>query len=411
MGLGSFEIWVHDHILKNDKIRHACYGAYQRMLYVISPKIKYEGDIQKLTPNDGYEYLFGYYDKCPWSPDNKYILSLKVKNAYKQADSKEEADIVSINVVTKEVVLLATTNCWNVQQGCMAQWLDNETIIYNDFREGRYCSIVLNLTTKSEKIIEKPIYTLSQDKKTALTLDFSRLHRLRPGYGYVNLIEETANEKCPNQTCIWKIDIESGEIVPLLKYTDFANFEIRSEMVDAEHKVNHLMISPDGTRFMVLHRWFKNKVKYTRLVTCNMDGSDMYNLSDDDFVSHCCWKNNQEIISYLNKNGEGKGYYCLQDKANSFQRLWPELEMDGHPSCSYDGKYAVTDTYPNRKRIQSLYVMKNDKVKIVARVFSPFKYGGDNRCDLHPRWSQDGSKICFDGSFDGKRGVYIVKLN
>lgn len=76
-------------------------------------------------------------------------------------------------------------------------------------------------------------------------------------------------------------------MTPLLKYTDFANFEQRKDMVNAEHKVNHLMLSPNGKRFMVLHRWFEGQRKYTRLVTCNIDGTDMYNLSDDDMVSHC----------------------------------------------------------------------------------------------------------------------------
>lgn len=181
-------------------------------------------------------------------------------------------------------------------------------------------------------------------------------------------------------------------------------------MKGAEHKVNHLMISPDGNRFMVLHRWFKNKVKYTRLVTCNMDGTGMYNLSDDDFVSHCCWKNNYEILSYLNKHDGGKGYYLMKDKTKEYKRLWSELAMDGHPTYSYDGKRVVTDTYPDRKRIQSIYVMKGDKVKRVARVFSPFKYGGNCRCDLHPRWKPDGSQICFDASFRGKRCICIVNL-
>lgn len=95
------------------------------------------------------------------------------------------------------------------------------------------------------------------------------------------------------------------------------NFEKRSEMEGAEHKVNHLMISPNGKRFMVLHRWFKNGEKYTRLVTCNMDGTEMYNLSDDNFVSHCCWKNNEEILSYLNKKESGKGYYLMKDKSKN----------------------------------------------------------------------------------------------
>ena len=411
MGLDKFEIWVHDHILKNENVRHFLYGAYQRALYLVSEKVKCEGNVEVVTPDDGYEYLFGYYDKCPWDSTGRYMLALRVKNATKEADSAEEAEIVTIDLKNGNAIkVVAKTNCWNVQQGCMAQWMDDKSILYNDYRNGAYCSVVLNLETGVERIIEKPVYTVSPDKKTALTLDFNRLHRLRPGYGYANCDEMTKNEICPDKTCIWKINLETGEIIPLLKYTDFAHFEEKEVMKGAEHKVNHLMISPDGTRFMVLHRWFKDKVKYTRLVTCNMDGTEMYNLSDDDFVSHCCWKNNDEILSYLNKHDGGKGYYLMKDKTPEFKRLWPELAMDGHPTYSYDGKRVVTDTYPDRKRIQSIYVMKGDKVERVARVFSPFKYGGNCRCDLHPRWKPDGSQICFDASFKGKRCVCVVNL-
>ncbi len=408
MSLDKFEIWVHDHILKNDTIRHAAYGAYQRALYVMSPKIKFEGSVETVTPDDGFEYLFGYYDKCPWSDDGNYLLALRVKNASTEADSAKPADIVRINLSTKEAEKIAVTHSWNVQQGCMAQWLSDGEILYNDFRDGKYCAVVLDLETKAERIIPMPVYAMSQDRKTALSLDFSRLHRLRPGYGYANIPDAFKDDKCPDSTCIWKIDIASGSVIPLLKYTDFAFFEPKESMTGAEHKINHLMISPDGNRFMVLHRWFQNGVKYTRLVTCGMDGSDMYNLSDDDFVSHCCWKNNEEILSYLNKNESGKGYYLMRDKTREYERCWEELAMDGHPTYSCDGQYVVTDTYPNRRRMQSLYIMHGSQVSKIAQVFSPFKYGGDTRCDLHPRWSKDGSYICFDASFSGKRSVCIV---
>lgn len=410
MSIDKFEIWVHDHVLKNDKLRHFLYGTYQRFLYLVSPKIKFEGPIEQITPDDGFEYLFGYYDKCPWSDDGKYLLALRVKNASSEADSTKPADIVRIDLSTKKAEKLATTHSWNVQQGCMAQWLSDNRILYNDYRDGKYCAVVLDIQTGNERIIGIPVYAMSQDRSTALSLDFSRLHRLRPGYGYANTEETTKDSKCPDSTCIWKIDIEGGSITPLLKYTDFANFEPKESMLDAEHKVNHLMISPNGKRFMVLHRWFKNGVKYTRLVTCNMDGTEMYNLSDDDFVSHCCWKNDNEILSYLNKNDGGKGYYLMKDGSHEYKKCWNQLAMDGHPTYSYDGKYVVTDTYPNRKRIQSLYVMNGKRVMRIARVFSPFKYGGDTRCDLHPRWSKDGKQICFDASFGGKRSVCIVSV-
>ena len=410
MRVEKLEIWVHDHILKNDAIRHFCYGVYQRVLYLLSPKFKYEGEISVVTPDDGYEYLFGYYDKCPWSDDGRYLLALKVKNASTEADSTAPAEIVRIDLENNNACeVLAQTRCWNVQQGCMAQWMDDHTILYNDFRNGKYCAVILDLNSKAERLIDRPVYTVSSDRKTALTLDFARLHRLRPGYGYANTADETKGILCPEETCIWKIDLQSGEVTSLLSYGDLAGFEPRKEMEGAEHKVNHLMIAPGGKRFMVLHRWFQNQVKYTRLITCNMDGSELYNLSDDDFVSHCCWKNDTEIVSYLNKKDGGKGYYHLKDRTQTYERLWPQLAMDGHPTFSQDGSCVVTDTYPDRRRIQSLYVMKGKQIKRIARVFSPFKYGGDTRCDLHPRWSRDGKRICFDASFQGKRCVCFVE--
>ena len=411
MSLEQMEICVHDHILKNDAIRHFCYGVYQRGLYLLSPKFKHEGEISVVTPDDGYEYLFGYYDKCPWSDDGRYLLALRVKNASAEADSTAPAEIVRIDLEKNNACeVLARTCCWNVQQGCMAQWMDNHTILYNDFRNGKYCAVILDLNSKAERMIDRPVYTVSSDRKTALTLDFARLHRLRPGYGYANVADKTKGILCPEETCIWEINLDSGEVTSLLSYGDLADFEPRKEMEGAEHKVNHLMISPGGKRFMVLHRWFQNKLKYTRLITCNMDGSELYNLSDDDFVSHCCWKNDAEIVSYLNKKDGGKGYYHLKDRTQTYERLWPQLAMDGHPTFSQDGSCVVTDTYPDRRRIQSLYVMKGKQIKRIARVFSPFKYGGDTRCDLHPRWSRDGKQICFDASFQGKRCVCVANV-
>jgi Tol biopolymer transport system component len=141
----------------------------------------------------------------------------------------------------------------------------------------------------------------------------------------------------------------------------------------------------------------------------------MYNLSDDDMVSHCYWKNNDEIIAFENKKDSGPGYYLMKDKTQEYRHLWKNISNDGHPSYSPDGKYIVTDSYPNRARIADIKVFKFDDYEgrnpnVVARVFAPFKYDNDTRCDLHPRWSRDGKKICFDSVFEGHRGLYVVKV-
>lgn len=405
--------------------------CYQLGMYAISPKLKSEGDIIRVSPDNNMEYFFGYYDKSPWDATGKYMLCMKARNTWSNVAPAESADILLIDIDPNSdhqgfdlqdgawVKVIAKTRAWNVQQSCMLQWIGpdfKEEILYNDFRDGKYCCVKLNVWTGLEKVLPKPVYSVSDDGKMALSLDFSRLHRLRKGYGYSNLPDMTAKEKVPDCTCIWSMNLETGEVKDVLKYTDFYNFEQRPEMVGAEHKVNHIMISPNGKRFMVFHRWFNGQRKYTRLVTCNVDGLEMYNLSDDDMASHCFWKNDEQIIAFENKKNGGPGYYLMTDKTQYWQHLWPQFSNDGHPSYSPDRSLVVTDSYPNRARVADLKILKDTDVEarnmhIVAKVFAPFKYDNDTRCDLHPRWSRDGKKICFDSIFEGHRGLYVVNIN
>ena len=393
--------------------------VYQLAMYTISHKIKSEGEILRVSPDDGKEYFFGYYDKSPWDATGRYMLCMKAEDTWSDVSPKQSAEIIQIDMKKNNAVtVLAKTRSWNVQMGCMAQWLGpdySSRIIYNDVYEGKYVSVILTIKTREKKVIPFPVYSVAADGSFALSLDFSRLHRLRPGYGYYNVPENTANEKLPDKPCIWTVDLSSGEVVPVLKYTDFTGFETRPEMNDAEHKVNHIMLSPNGKRFMVLHRWFQGQRKYTRLVTCNVDGTDMYNLSDEDMISHCFWKDNGEIIAFENKKDTGAGYYLMKDKTHEYEQFWSGIDFDGHPSYSPDGSKIVFDCYPDRARVAAVMVSDStnrakDKVETVARVFAPFKYDNDTRCDLHPRWSRDGKKICFDSVFEGHRGLYVVEV-
>ena len=101
----------------------------------------------------------------------------------------------------------------------------------------------------------------------------------------------------------------------------------------------------------------------------------------------------------------------MTDQTQVYRRLWPHISSDGHPSVSPDGRLVVTDTYPNRNRMAILKVLNDDFNIVIARVFAPFKYDNDTRCDLHPRWSRDGKKIYFDSVFEGHRGLYAVPVD
>lgn len=420
----SLEQKVNYQLNKYPGIKKYIKRAYQLGCYAVSKKIKSEGNIVRLSPDDpNSEYFFGYYDKCPWDATGRYMLCMKAKDTWSEPDPLGSAEIclIDLNVNANDgqyCKVIATTHCWNVQQGCMAQWLGSDfksRILYNELRDGKYVSVILDINTFQERVLPMPCYTVSADGKTALSLDFSRLHSLRLGYGYAELPEVTKGVALPDTTAVWKMDIETGEVVELLKYTDFARFKPRPEMQEAGsvHKVNHLMLSPNGKRFMVLYRWFCGQRKYTRLITCNVDGTDMYVLSDDDMVSHCYWKNDEEIIAFERKKEFGTGYYLMKDKTQEWKHLWVQLSNDGHPSyCPTDKNLVVFDTYPDRARMQEVKVARDDseEVHTIARVFAPFRYDNDTRCDCHPRWSRDGKKVAFDSTFEGRKGLYVVNV-
>lgn len=422
----SLEQKINYQLNKIPGVKKVIKRVYQRTMYAISPKIKSEGNIVRISPDDPtHEYFFGYYDKSPWDITDRYMLCMRANDTWSDVSPKEKADILLIDTSLPEndknrVKKIAETSSWNVQQSCMLQWLGpdfSSRILFNDYRDGKYVSVIKEIERGKERVIPAPVYTVSADGKTALTLDFSRLYNLRPGYGYYNVPEKTKDIALPDDTSVWKIDLETGEVTDLLTYKDFATFQPRPEMQEAKsvHKVNHLMLNPSGKRCMVLYRWFVGQRKYTRLVTFNIDGTDMYVLSDDDMVSHCFWKDDEHILAFENKKDGGPGYYFMKDKTQEYIHCWPQLSNDGHPSYSPDRSLIVTDTYPDRARVAEIKLMdgtdeKKADVKVIARVFAPFKYDNDTRCDLHPRWNHKGDTICFDSIFEGHRGLYTVDV-
>ncbi len=399
-------------------IKKSAKRAYQLVSVATSnEKLKSEGDVIRVSPDDGFEYFYGYYDKSPWDATDRYMICIKVKQAYKSVAPKEPGVVGVIDTQdNNNFIKVGVTHSWNVQQSCMAQWMGPDyksRILYNDFINGHYCAVIYNFKKKKiEKILPMAAYDVARDGSFILSLDFSRLHRIRPGYGYSNLQDKTKGELCPAQGCIWKVDVSDGKVTELFKYTDFVAFEPDESMRGAEHKVNHLMLNPNCNRFMVLHRWFQKGRKHTRLVTVNIDKTEMYNLSDDVFVSHCYWKNDEEILSFLRKKETGDHYYLMRDKTQEYKMYWSRLTTDGHCSYSPDGTMIVTDSYPNRRRMASVYLCKEEQEQPIriAKVFSPFKYDNDCRCDLHPRWNREGTKICIDSVHEGKRGLYVIPI-
>ena len=88
---------------KYPTVKKAVKRAYQLSVYAVSKKIKSEGNITRISPDDAsQEYFFGYYDKSPWDITDRYMLCLRANDTWSDASPREKADILLIDTEKSE---------------------------------------------------------------------------------------------------------------------------------------------------------------------------------------------------------------------------------------------------------------------------------------------------------------------
>lgn len=361
--------------------------------------------VKKISNQNKFGTFWGYYDKSPVN-NNNYAYQLCSSTNIKKRDTSN----IKIYLNDKAI---SQTQSWNWQQGSMLTWINEKELIHNFFDKDSYKSKIINTISKEESIIDYPIYSVHPYKNISLTLNFTRLAKLRPDYGYFNL-DWLSVQKIDENDGIFLIDFEKNSRKLVINFKQLSELNAKDDMKNAWHKVNHIEISPNGERFMFIHRWLSDSgLKKSRLITANVNGSDLFVLSDDDMVSHCTWKNNSEIVGWMRKEDKGDHYYLLHDRTDKFEILGKNLLLeDGHPSFSKDQKWMLTDTYPDKSRMSSLllYNLQNDKLYKLGEFYSSLKYTGELRCDLHPRFNPCNSKITFDSTHEGIRNLYEANI-
>lgn len=361
--------------------------------------------------------FFGYYNITSHNRSDG-ILYNEVHDGAIIGNRDAPLNIRLFNVATNEDRRLASSYCWNWQQGCMLQWYKGGDghVIYNNYSPyaQQYTSELLDTRTGETRVFDTPIYSVSPDGKFALSLNFSRLARCRPDYGYFN-------KRCSDEELyslndgISRVDFEENITTRILSLEDIGRFGDVPDGPGTTHWVNHIDISPDGNRFMFLHRWKRrgSRERFSRLLTADVDGTAMCCLADDEMVSHCCWRNPVQILSYCRKEPNGVGYYLLTDQTEQFEKLNNEnLTVDGHPSFSPDGEWIVTDTYPDKARFARLilYNVKENRTVLLGEFYQPLRYRKEHRCDLHPRFDMTGNYLSFDSAHTGKRRYHFLDI-
>ncbi|NRA38907.1 MAG: hypothetical protein HRU15_12250, partial [Planctomycetes bacterium] len=220
----------------------------------------------------------------------------------------------------------------------------------------------------------------------------------------------------PEDSGIWSIDLETGAADLIISINDVAGIPNTLESAKTgKHYFNHLLINPHGTRFIFLHRWVaENGGFVTRMMTANIDGSDICIVDDSGHSSHFYWQDDKSILIFTKPRDKEHGFY-LFDARTGLYSLVIDDPHNGH--CVYlpGNQWILNDTYPiGNERRQNLYLyhVATGKRIELGSYPAPEAYCGEWRCDLHARFSRDGKKVLFDSAHGGNgRQQYLIDLD
>ena len=364
-------------------------------------------------------HWFGYYDKWQFDPSDRFVLGMEVDFEHR---SPTPDDVIGIGMVDlendDEWIELGESSAWGWQQGCMLQWIGENEILWNERESDRYVCRILDVETGERRTVPHPVYSVSPDGKTAVTADFRRINDVRPGYGYVGLPDPRGDELSPDDTGIFRVDLQSGASDLIVSLEQIAGLgEIPHPDPKAKHYFNHLLFNPDGSRFIFLHRWrYPEGNRLTRMFTAAPDGSDLRVVDDNGLTSHFIWRDPNHILAFSEQPSAGKRFYLFEDGGDESIEVvgGDELERDGH--CSYlpGGEWILNDTYPDKERNQMphLFHVASGKVVPLGLFHSPKEYTGEWRCDTHPRFSRNGKLVTIDSPVEGQgRQMHLIDIS
>lgn len=361
--------------------------------------------------------FFGYHDKTPFSEDGRRILAMSVAGENSNAPLSEPLALGYFAVDgagahAGDFTAFAETRAWCWQQGCMLQWhplAPARQVIFNSCCGDTYGSVVFDVDdVRTVREYDVPVYAIDPLGRYAASLNFARLGRLRPGYGYDVIADASAGTSAPHDDGLFLLDLDSGSRDLAVSLAELA---AGVEGGGGEHYVNHATFSPDGRRILFLHLWGEPDRRRGRMCLYDVSDGHMRVVEGDRTVSHYCWRNENEFLA-TTRAADGVMRYTLYDLAADRRTdLSLPLARDGHPMFRPTEPWSiVTDTYPDRRRDQSLYLadIATGHVERLGRFYSPHRYRGSARCDLHPRWDRTGSRILLDTTARGHREVALV---
>lgn len=396
------------------------------------------GDPRPVTSGPHEHLLASYYGINSWSPDLRYISVLQTDLNGRLPEPGERCTLGLVDLLEgNRFIPVTTTACWNFQEATMAHWINDDEIIFNDVRDGRFKAVVMNWRTKQERVLPMPVSAVSEDRTWALSVNYARLSIVRPDYGYAGDGQDPLEDvEWPEDDGLWRMDLATGEtklILPVAAARGLMPQPRRTEGKPGRPLAYfcHTIISRDGAKIFFLARsidWFEKSVHKTSpwettSLTVNSDGTGIRRCFKDGWKgSHFNWApdgSHKLLVTAVwdgDKHEPGSRFdwspvEFTVGAEEKVRRIGAGvLDWDWHCLYSPDGKFMSGETYwtKNFERPWVLVRLADGMTMPVGAFYVPEAYRGTHwRCDLHARYRPDGRQIAFNSAHSGSRQVYI----
>ena len=365
-------------------------------------------------------HWFGYYDKWQFDESGRYALGMEVGFEGRSPRPEDEIALGLIDLKDEDRwSQIGRTQAWCWQQGCMLQWRPGSAreIVWNAREDGAFVCRVLDMDSGQTRTLPRAVYSLSPDGKTAVCTDFRRIQDMRPGYGYAGLPDPNAGVLAPDDVGIWVQDMDTGASELIVSVAQIVALPYpHGDLSAAKHYFNHLLFSPDGSRFIFLHRWrFGDGPFHTRMLTAALDGTDVRVVDDYGKTSHFIWRDPAHILAWSWHPSAESAFYLYGDGGGKVDPVGQgAMRVNGHCTYMPDVRWVLNDTYPlGAARTQELYLydVESDRRVELGALTVPAEYTDEWRCDLHPRANRAGTQVLVDSAHAGGRQMYLLDVS
>lgn len=314
----------------------------------------------------------------------------------------EFCDLYECQSDTGEKKLLTKSKYWSTQQGTMAEYASDGTVICNASLHDK--QMVLEIGRNGlTKIQEGYIFQSVSSEDWICMVDLCRVNKYRPEYGYAYKRENYLEPK--NEVLLfynlklkkrWSLGL--NEITKLIDTSFYKNFEL-----------NHFQFNKKSNDCIGLLRAYDDKGRcVSALFRINPDTGLVQRLIDFEVISHFTWVSENKIVYWGTNKGANRCYWTVEINGDKSEIRYLNNLPDGHPVCISEGIF-VTDTYPDKYGWITLYKCNLDgDIELLMKTSHPWVLNASNRCDAHPKYHEFEHKLYLDVCLGTKRKILCV---